>query len=268
MRIINHNKTTGSKARGFTLIELLVVIAIIILVAATALPTAIKLFSAGADAQAYNLFAAQLAYARSQAILKGTYVGVHVQVSDRADSEKDCYSAVVVWKDVDPALNVVDMKFALADNAKPRKIPGNMAFGQLTGNYFNASGNYDPDGLDDSGTHTLQSFTTFTIVFDSSGQVVRYIDDGVGGTGNIVFDDSAGNGLFGVGAPVTGTILWNTPDPEAGATAVTIFNCAEMGAITRGTPAATGNARRDYMNNNWGQIMALNIYTGRFFHRY
>jgi len=147
VNIIKHNKTKDNRRkRGFTLIELLVVVALILLVAGIALPTVMNLFSAGADAQAYNLLAAQLSYARSQAIFRGKYVGVHVQVSDRdADgnssiNEKTCYSAVVVGE-----LNGGNIEFTLLDKCKPEKIPGNMGFGKLTNHFFSdtVAGNYD-----------------------------------------------------------------------------------------------------------------------------
>ena len=248
MKLITHNKTRDKRRSGFTLIELLVVVALIILIAGIALPTVINLFSAGADAQAYNLLAAQLAYARSQAIFLGTYVGVHVQAADRSELSKDCYSAVV-WDDPD----VSGHEFSLLPDAKPEKIPGNFGFGKLFGTFFNSSGDYQ--GLDDSG---LEDFTTFTIVFSPQGQIVKFVEGAANGHVAFTTDDK----LFG--DPDTNpTVLWEKPDDAEGVTAVTIFNYAEMKAIS-----PSGNARRDYMNNNWGQILALNIYTGRFFHRY
>lgn len=242
------------KHRGFSLVELLVVVSLIILVAGIALPTVFNLFGAGADAQAYNLLAAQLAYARSQAIFLGTYVGVHVQMADRTELEKHCYSAVVQGNPDGGG----DIVFSLLDGSKPEKIPGNMAFGKLTSNFFGAGANDDEyqnlDDLDDE-----DGFTTFTIVFSPDGQVVKYVEDDA--VGNIVF---ANDDLFSASSNTspTGTELWSLPDAEPGVTAVTIFNYAEMEAIS------SANKREDYMHNNWGQILALNIYTGRFFHRY
>ena len=81
--------------RAFTLIELVIVMSIIVLVAGIALPTIGTLLTSGGDAQAYNLLAGQLTIARALAVQKGTYVGVHVQMSDRLDSAGQCYSAVV-----------------------------------------------------------------------------------------------------------------------------------------------------------------------------
>ena len=242
MKLITHNKIRDNKRSGFTLIELLVVVALIILIAGIALPTVINLFSAGADAQAYNLLAAQLAYARSQAIFLGTYVGVHVQAADRSELSKHCYSAVVWDNPGDGDVHT----FSLAENSKPEKIPGNMAFGKLTGNFFSGDTYQNLSDLDDE-----DGFTTFTIVFSPAGQIVKFVEGG-----DIVFatDDK----LFGTPAD-DNTVLWRTPDDAEGVTAVTIFNYAEM---------KSASDRVAYMNNNWGQILALNIYTGRFFHRY
>ena len=101
---------TAGKANAFTLIELMVAITIMMLLAATALPTVSKLFTAGADKQAYNIISAQIAAARAVAIVEGTYAGVHVQIADRDELENICYAAVV-W--IDPATSAHE--FTLAD---------------------------------------------------------------------------------------------------------------------------------------------------------
>ncbi len=234
--------------RGFTLIELIVVITIIVLAASIALPTAINLFSAGADSQAYNIIAAQLARARAIAIRDNTYAGLHIQKSDNPDMELDAfYSAVVTY-------NSSAANFDLADGTKPRKLPGSIAFGQLNDSgstAFVSGGTYQTNV-----SSNMDNFTTFTIVFGPSGQVVTNVAGG-----GVTFAD---NNLFiatASGPPGSGaTELWTNPGSEAGVTAITMFDYTEL--VGRSTDAT----RRDYLNEA-GQFLPINVYTGQLFPR-
>lgn len=72
-------RPTAAPARGFTLAELLVVITIISLLGTMIIPSIIGMFKAGAESQAYAMFAAQLSSARELAKRNSCYVCVHVQ---------------------------------------------------------------------------------------------------------------------------------------------------------------------------------------------
>ena len=54
------------------MVELIVVIGVIVLLASISLPSIATLFTSGSEAQAYNLFQAQLAAARALAVREGT----------------------------------------------------------------------------------------------------------------------------------------------------------------------------------------------------
>ncbi len=219
---------------GFTLAELIIVISIIVLVAGIALPGIVSIFTAGADAQAYNAFAGQLSAARAMAIQSGTYAGVHVQLGDGTgdpDLAKTCYSVVVAY-DAGAA------KFQKADGYDPVRMPGTMAFGELSSTFINGS-NYQ--GLDN-----LPDFTTFTVVFSPQGTLVEQVDGN-----NVSFDSSSP--LF------SGTSkLWEhaTAEGEPGVTAMTMFDYFELSARTTAADRAT------YLNE-YGQFLPIGRYTGQ-----
>ncbi len=237
---------------AFTLVELMVVITLIVLISAIALPSVIKLFSTGTDTQATNMLAAQLSYARAIAIQNNTYAGVHVQMADAKNSagtallnpdlEETCFSAIVMY-------NQSNGYFELTQGTKPRRIPGSIAFGQLTGTFVNNSGNYQ--NLTDT---NLPVFTTFTIVFSPSGQVVTNVNGG-----NVLFHDTA-TGLFNNADPA----IWDLANAggaagEPAATAVTMFDYTEL--------AGRDAADRDNYLNEAGQFLPINVYTGQLFPR-
>ncbi|MBN1553929.1 MAG: type II secretion system protein [Phycisphaerae bacterium] len=245
--------------KAFTLIELMVVIAIIILVAATALPTLTGLFTSGSDAQAYNTLSAQLDVARALALLHGDYAAVHVQMADpNSDFAGKCYSAVFRNKHNAAGENF----FVLAEGYEPRPLPGSMAFGNITGTFVDSDGTYKSMSETD-----LDKFTSFTIIFNAQGEVVRYVPDGWIFYGPSLFKYGGGN--------FSDTQLWGNPwlgeDPEdptdavhfPGATCVTIIDYKVLLAKVK----AGGSAEEDYLDE-YGQFLALNLYTGKFFHRY
>lgn len=242
----------------------MVVIAIIILVAGTALPTLTSFFTAGADQQAFNVLSAQLAAARALAITRGTYAGVHVQMADNPEYAGKCYSAVV-WDD--PA-TPADYTFDLAPGYQPQPLPGTMAFGQISDTYVN-EGNYDGNNLRDPSDETdantwpgtFYGFTTFTILFNPAGEVVT---NGPGG-GSINFRIAADSLFAAMNADAddfTGAQLWRSPGSHSGTLAVTLFDSKVVSALKD----SDGTKRADYLNES-GQFLALNLYTGQFFHR-
>ncbi|RKY25443.1 MAG: hypothetical protein DRP83_06200, partial [Planctomycetota bacterium] len=99
---------------------------------------------------------------------------------------------------------------------------------------------------------SLPGFTTFTIVFSPSGQVVTRVAGG-----NVVF---APGGLFTPAA----TAVWdlNTANAAAsstGATAITMFDYRELNLRSA--------AERIIYLNESGQFLPINVYTGQLFPR-
>jgi prepilin-type N-terminal cleavage/methylation domain-containing protein len=178
----------GTGREAFTVIEMVVVIAIIGLLAAIVVPSAVALFSAGAEQQALNIVSTQLMAARAEAIRSSTYCAVHFQPVDpdapgMAGLEGVSFSAVMWIDPGDPAAE----RFTLHPNYTPRRLPGLVAIGQVdpNENFLDAAGEYrELDGA------LLEDFTTSTVVFSPTGQLVRQVPFG---------DD--------------GSILFNTGDP-------------------------------------------------------
>ncbi|MDY6913530.1 MAG: prepilin-type N-terminal cleavage/methylation domain-containing protein [Planctomycetota bacterium] len=235
----SYQPSGGGGRRGFTLIELLTVMGIIVLLAGIALPSVVGLFRAGADAQAYNLLAAQLTAARALAIQESTYAGVHVQLADPDENpslEGVCYASIVIYSG--------SSQFGQAPGYIPRRIPGGMAFGELSNTFVNSSGDYQ--GLSD-----IDDFTTFTIVFSPSGSVVVNVAGGnvQFNTNDNLFDDTSPN-----------IALWDATDANddtEGVSAVTMFHYSTFNK--------TGD-RAAYLNES-GQFLPVNVYTGQLFQR-
>ena len=132
----------------------------------------------------------------------------------------------------------------LADNYLPRRIPGSIAFGELSDTFINGS-NYDANALDTS--PEFKDFTTFTIVFDASGKLVRQVEGG-----NINFNTAAA--IFSGSAD---TKLWDATNVnnEAGVAAVTMFDYGKAKLLT------TGGQRKDLLDAS-GQFLSVNVYSG------
>ena len=246
------------RPRGFTLVELLVTITLVAIVLGVTIPSVAKLFASGATAQASNMLTAQLSIARMLAITEGTYAGVHVQLSDRADSE-DCYLAVL-WDD---PTTPDDHSLSLPKGQQPKKVPSGAAFADLAtvNDAIDSPGMLDEDGLED--------LTTFTVLFDSTGVMVCYVrptgsqtepqpisladpDDSeifvADGAGPIDVDDPE--------APEAKK-LWERPEDEKGATAVVPIEFAKLKSRS-GT-----DARADYLEDSRSARIILNFCTGQ-----
>ena len=241
---------------AFTLIEMMVVLALIVLIATSVLPSAIGLFTAGAEAQAYNVLSAQLSAARALAITEGTYAGVHVQRADpdATGLNNAFFLAVMIARDVDVA-GTWEKQFVLADGFDPRRLPGSMTFGEVSGTHYDINGDY----VDISDPAEVDAFTTFTIVFSPTGAVVRHVN-----LQDIQFDNT--HDIFS--GTTSGRALWDPDmanenpsggsDGEPGATAVVLFDYAKFRELS-------GDAARDDFLKASGRLIAVNIYTGQLF---
>jgi len=254
-------KNAQRARRGFTLVEMMVVMGIIVLVCSMALPSIIRLFNAGSDAQAYNLLAAHLVAARALAIQNNAPAGVHVRMADnltllatKPELANVCYMGVVQAVNTAPAGATIQWRFGPGGGYYPVRVPGTMAFGQLdhrhttTSNDF-LSGTAYVSIADGIGLTGIRDFTTFTIAFTGGGAVVARPDGG-----DVLMDLSTA--LY-AGA----TALWDAtfPDTENGAMSVAMFDYVELRARSAGD-------RATYLNEN-GQILAVNIFTGQLFPR-
>jgi len=240
----NRHPDSQPRAKGFTLIELIVTISIITLIASIALPSVMGIFSAGADAQAYNLLAAQLRAARALAIENSTYAGVHVQMADRPGLEDTCWSAVVVHDPDNPNNTDATFYFRPAPGFEPQRVPGSLAFGKLTTTFVQDSGGVgEYEGLGDA-----NDFTTFTIVFSPTGRVDTDVNVAYD-AGERVFDDDPNNAAY----------LWDAPNTEPGVWAVTMFDYVQF-------YARDDAGRASYLDET-GQFLPVNRYTGQLFER-
>jgi len=256
-------KYTQAKSRkGFTLIELAVTVAVILLAAGIVLPSLATMITSGADAGAYNTMVGQLIAARALAIKEATYAGVHVQLADDSvdgneDLENVSFMAVVKYK---PDPNVLAFNFKGVAGYPPRRIPGTMAFGQLTAPYV-SGGSYDKTAFNDAGD--WQRFTSFTVVFSPFGRVVRRVRSGlVQFNRDGVTLDPLFNGLEKLWDPdQANTDAQGASNGEEGAAAMTLFDYGEIEARGFDADDCAG-----YLNEA-GQFLPINVYTGQLFLR-
>ncbi len=253
-------RSASRAGRGYTLIELLVVITIIVLLAGVGMPSIIGLFSAGAESTAYNLLAAQITATRACAIQNGTFAALHIQMSlpenqmspeEKASINPGCYVAVMLY-------DRVTGTFGLAPGYTPRRMPGSMALGEISGDFVVLPGGTGYQNLANAinpnltnGTD-LVDFRTMTIVFSPTGSIVNSI-----GGGGVAFDtanDPLFEGYTGTGNPLT---LWTDPGPESGVSAVVLFDNTVLEKA----------ADRPYILNATGRLAPINVYTGQLFDR-
>lgn len=248
---------TGSVTRrlagGFTLMEMMIVIGLVGLVAALALPSIVALFNAGADAQAYNLMASQLAAARALAIEKGTYAGVHVQLADallgseflRPKLDNVCFTALVLYNRQAERFRVY---------TTPVRVPGSIAFGKISEETVSDSSYTDTVR---PSTTKHNGFTTFTVIFSPTGSAIRLVDgqmiqfDTQDPAFRLEDDPQAALDIAG------SSRLWQQPKVEPGVTAMTLFDVTEY--VGAEDPVA-------YVNEN-GQFLPVNFHTGQLFPR-
>lgn len=237
---------------AFTLVEMLVVIGIIILIASISLPTIINIFRSGADSQAYNVVTAQLAAARSLAIVSSSYAMVHFQPADNTtDSNiKDTtdWCAVMIYKNIGSAQNP-NCKFVLADGYTPRRMPGSMGFGEISNSFVSVNA-YQDAVTNNSG----KDFMTFNVIFSPRGQVTKTV-----GGAAVSFDSN--DPIFSGGGSI-----WNSGtanNGRQGASAMTMF---DFGMFYQFAAGGKTTEAKNLLNQN-GQFLPVNIYTGQLFPR-
>jgi len=237
---MRHGTATRPRRPAFTLVEIVITIGVLVLVATIAMPSVVAIINAGSDNQAYNLLSAQLKGARALAIESQNYTALHVQMAYPATGYEDvCFATIMV-------LNAAGDKFIPADGFGPRRMPGNMAFGDLHGVLGGSP--YGP-------ISDLTDFTTFTVVFNPAGQAVKQVKGG-----NVELDTT--HAIFTEGPTNDPKVeLWRSSDAtdELAATALTLFDYRE---IKPRSPAD----RATYLNAN-GQILAVNVFTGQLLPR-
>ena len=266
-------------AAGFTLLEVVVTISVIVLVASMSLPTISHMLTAGADAQAHNILAAQLVSARASAITKNNYFGIHAQMgaSDVAERMKfnrgkSFVSIVELGKGIvgytgttgayDPTYVTYDKgQFGLAEGHQPRKLPGNMAVGEISADFVTSEGDYK--NLDNSG---LADFCSLTIIFNPDGAICKTANGLPLRFG--LYENSLTSGLppiniFKLAHPYDLGYLWDYQKLENGVenpvAAFTLFDYSEVRLRT--------SAQRVTYLNEYGLLMAINVHTGQLLER-
>ncbi len=307
--------TTLRSRPGFTLMELMITLMLIALLAALALPTVMTLFNSGAEEQAVNILTAQINAARSLAIRKNTYAGVHVQLADKAldipfdtndprERKYVCYSAVV-WADPSAASQAAgdQIKFRIAPNYQPIRMPRTIAFGVVAAPFVNPDEEKEPyttallthrfDASDMSGPDYIREFTTFTIVFSPSGQILNRLPTGDLEFAEIKPEESGGpevDPFIDDDDPKTEASLWNrdwaeqyqtdynTGDDDTKlaqnrsrrlARTVVVFDVVYLMQMPRSYLTADSKTvypRADHMNATGGYL-AINPHTGQLLPR-
>jgi len=240
--------------KAFTLVEMITVVGLITIVLTIVLPTISSVTDSTDRSKTANLLPPYVALARTEALKRSEYVGLHIGLSDRGSGIR-CYMAFVSGQFNGSQIAIQALKNSGAVAYPPKALPSPYAFGELSGNFVDGSGNFtsvssgdsDGDGIQDA----LEDFTTFTILFSPIGTMVAkepitYIADST---------------LFGTPAP-SNDILWKLPQNDhdtttTSALGATLVDCQILGD-------KTGSDWASYLNDN-AEFMAFNSYTGEYF---
>ena len=249
--------TRRNRRAGFTLIELAVALTIILMIVTMVIPTLSKMLSSRAQMEAFNLVAAQLTAARSEAITGNTYAGIHVQLGAQTDMERTTYSMLI---GIPPGeIEKDNLVFTRLGTFMPQELPGGTTMGQLTAEFVKdrTPNPNDPNDTDDAGEYQnistdsqLRKFCAFSVIFSPDGSAATKVKDT-----NIMFasNDKMFNG---------DTKLWDyaLANDKPGITVFTMFNYQKVFKLD---PAD----RKTYLKEN-GQFLPVNMNTGQLFDRY
>lgn len=233
--------------RAFTLAELMVVMAIIVLVSAVVLPGINKIFTAGADMMALNLLTGQIDAARTTAMDKYKAVGVHCQMADTSLAANANLANRQFMTVVEHSLT----GFTQTGGYKPQPLPGNYVLGSA--DEFRNGGvwvNTVATGLTDPSGQSAFDLTTFSIVFNAEGNLIKRTDTGE----PIRFDGE--DLLF-----KPGNQLWAMPADEEGVSAVTVFDYVQAQLLTSDAAMFTA-----FMNES-APYRPVHMYTGLMYSR-
>jgi prepilin-type N-terminal cleavage/methylation domain-containing protein len=272
-------------SRAFTMIELMVVIAIIAMLALVAMPSVVAIYNSGSDAQAYNMAAALLTAARSEAIQQGKFTIVHFQLgvvqTIRGRDYLGHSGGAWYWRDSDGNVNrskdglmcaaifVYDQPSAPgtwspAVGRTVYRFPGSMAFGQVDEKFVaggSINGTAADTGAINSAASGFDDFTTFNVIFSPTGAVVKQFNGK-----NVDLRNLSGIFAPDLGASstdVSPTVLWAlgpitmAGQPEPGVSALTMFDYNQFDKAAN---------KATWLNGN-GQLIAINVYTGQLFPR-
>jgi type II secretory pathway pseudopilin PulG len=230
------------------MVEMMVVLGVIILAAGIALPSISDLLSAGADKQAYNMVSAQIRAARSLAIRKGTYAGLHIQIADASrqpDLEGVCFTSLVVLDRIENN----EAYFDKAPESSPRRVPGTIAFGDLS----NEKSQIFSGGDGSFRYGSPDSFTTMTIVFSPEGRIVHSVQGnpiGLAPDGKLV---SGGGAVWSTNRSSPGESGGGST--EYGTAAICLFNYREFDLSSE---------KGEYIDKN-AILLPINVHTGQLF---
>jgi len=246
-------QSTRRRDRGFTLLELAVTLTVILLAATMVVPSVAKMLASSADTEAFNLVAAQLTAARAEAVSGATYAGIHVQLGAPQKMSDQAYSMVIQY---DEGSGV----FRRPANFFPHRVPGKMAFGELSASFIQtalptAQNPNPPSTYRNLRDQFLPDFCAFSVIFSPYGSVVSKVNNA-----SIRFDPN--DAMFN--SSNNDTYLWafavaNEQAGEEGISAFTMFDYAELSTRDQG-------GRAQYLNDN-GQFMPVNMHTGQLFDR-
>lgn len=275
-------KQRATTAPAFTLIELLTVMGLVVLILLIVVPSAATMIRDSGESQSVNILSSNIALARTEALSRSEYVGIHVGLDDRMkDSElvsDRCYAAFVSGDFIDEdtiqleTLNDGDDQAVYA----PTAFPEPFAFGELSNKFLNNSatapfvfnaGDYT-DSENDYESYSaklkrpdiLEDFTTFTILFSPQGNIMTE-------AANITYQSGGDGMLFGNSPTATGRLLWKPPvsDPAAA------LEDGDLHPVLGVAPFNYKTFRyspswKDYLDNN-AEFITFNSYTGHSFTR-
>jgi type II secretory pathway pseudopilin PulG len=275
-------------AGAFTLTELLVVIGLIVLALAIVLPSIIPLLASGSQSQGRSVISSLLGAAHGMAIERGSYAMVHFQMGTgwvppgsnwRDVPDGNCWVAVLVYdrnKRIedrnDPRYgqpNPTYGKFIPAQGFAPRKLPGDMALGEVSADWLINTGEHFK-GLpnEDAATEPEPDwdFTTFHVIFGPDGSLVRLVPDANGVLSNPVIDTT--RSPFWQSAPTdrdeAAQRIWRTSNvrlDEPGVRMMVAFSYKQIKSLSDADYTVPGS-RAHYLEND-GTYLCINPYTGQ-----